>query len=190
MNHQDKILLILDLDETLIHATTTQLSSAPNFQVFKYLVYKRPFLEDFLTTCNQFFDLAVWSSASDDYVKEIVENIFPENLPLKFVWGRSRCTPKSQNQINEFGYYDGFDHYHYNKHLIKVKKQGYDLRRVLIVEDTPSKVANSYGNAIYIKEYKGEKEDNYLLLLSKYLLTLKDVENVRTLEKRGWEKRI
>jgi carboxy-terminal domain RNA polymerase II polypeptide A small phosphatase len=42
MNETDKKLLILDLDETLIHATSKKLSREPDFIVFDYFVYKRP----------------------------------------------------------------------------------------------------------------------------------------------------
>lgn len=47
---------------------------------------------------------------------------------------------------------------------------------------------NSYGNAIYPKEYKGEQKDKELLHLAKYLLTLQNEENLRIIEKRFWRK--
>ena len=71
-NMDPKILLILDLDETLIHATATKLSDDYAFQFFHYYVYKRPGLEAFLRSCAANFQLAVWSSASDDYVQQVV----------------------------------------------------------------------------------------------------------------------
>ena len=49
MGHE--ILLILDLDETLIHASAIEVREEADFQVFDYFVYKRPGLADFLTTC-------------------------------------------------------------------------------------------------------------------------------------------
>lgn len=180
----NRTLLILDLDETLIHATSQLLSHEPDFRVFTYGIYKRPHLDAFLEFSNANFDLAIWSSASDDYVKAVVESIVPVSIPLKFVWGRSRCTPKS-NALYEYSY-DWANHYKYTKQFKKIKKQGYDLRRVLIVDDTPSKVANSYGNAIYIKEFNGEPDDQELTHLMAYLETIKDLDNVRILEKRGW----
>lgn len=68
MLNSQKILLILDLDETLIHATSHKIRDDFDFQVFHYFVYKRPFLDEFIATCVEHFELAVWSSASDDYV--------------------------------------------------------------------------------------------------------------------------
>jgi RNA polymerase II subunit A small phosphatase-like protein len=187
---KEKILLILDLDETLIHATEKELSYPADFQVFGYYVYKRPYLEEFMLGCNQHFKLAVWSSASDDYVEEIVKQIMPTEIKLEFVWGRSRCTYCFDALTFESAQYaDYYSHYNYVKVLKKVKKRGYALERVLIVDDTPSKAKYNYGNVIYPSEYLGEEEDNELQLLLNYLITLKDIENVRTIEKRNWIRR-
>src|SRR3954465_14482517 len=119
----DKILLILDLDETLIHASVNELGRPADFQVFHYHVYRRPFLEDFLRGCQAHFQLAIWSSASDDYVEEIVKKIIPKDFPLQFIWGRSRCTYCLNTFSFESSPDDYFNHYHYTKVLKKVKNR-------------------------------------------------------------------
>jgi RNA polymerase II subunit A small phosphatase-like protein len=43
---------------------------------------------------------------------------------------------------------------------------------------------------IYPSEYLGEPDDNELQLLVEYLISLKDAENVRRIEKRNWKNRI
>jgi RNA polymerase II subunit A small phosphatase-like protein len=186
--NEEKILVILDIDETLLHATPNQLNRTADFKVFDYHIYLRPHLSTFLNKIKNDFLLAVWSSASDDYVELIVEKIIPKDIELKFVWGRSRCTPRRLLQVDDFGNYENryLDHYNYIKPLKKVKKRGYHIDKILIIDDTPHKSSANFGNAIYPKEYLGEVEDNELLLLSKYLKTLKDKINVRNIEKRGW----
>ena len=181
-------LLILDLDETLIHASPVKLGDDFAFQLFQYYVYKRPGLDEFLTACARIFQVAVWSSASDDYVQQVVERIFPEDMELKFVWGRSRCTPLSLPP-DEYGYYHaGFPgRYEYAKLLKKVKRLGFDAKRVLIVDDTPEKVQNCYGNIIYPIPFLGNPDDNELTLLVHYLHSLKEADNVRSIEKRQWQ---
>ncbi len=188
MLEKEKLLLILDIDETLIHATKNKLDRKEDFMVFNYHIYERPYLHDFFNEVKNNFHLAVWSSASDDYVEKIVNHIFPTDINLHFVWGRTRCKPKRLIDSDSFGNYNDRyrDHYNYIKPLKKVKKLGYKLERMIIVDDTPHKCIENYGNAIYSKEYLGEKEDTELLFLAKYLKTLKDVTNVRTIEKRGW----
>ena len=189
---QHKILLILDLDETLIHASRTELRTDFDFKISDYFVYKRPFLAEFLRFCAENFILAVWSSASDDYVAEVVKQIFPADIPLAFVWGRSRCTPIISPNVDLYGYHnmDITTGYEYAKILKKAKKQGFSFEKMLIVDDTPLKVANAYGNAIYPKMYEGAKDDDELVYLAQYLDTLKAVENVRRIEKRNWRNRL
>lgn len=59
-------LLILDLDETLIHATAEKLSIQEDFLFDKYFVYKRPHLDWFLSEISKHFKVGIWSSASDE----------------------------------------------------------------------------------------------------------------------------
>ena len=91
MGPDSPILLILDLDETLIHATEEPLGHDHDFAVGPYVVYRRPHLAEFLAACSTCFRLAVWSSASDDYVRDVVGRIVPSEIRLAFAWGRSRC---------------------------------------------------------------------------------------------------
>lgn len=179
MTEKSNKLLILDLDETLIHATETKLDMLEEFQFEQYYVYKRPHLDTFLENISKHFTVGIWSSADDDYVTEIVQNIIPSTIELKVVWGRSRCSIKRD--------YD-YDQYNFEKRLDKLKKQGFRLEQIIIVDDSPEKTRNNYGNAIYIKEFLGDKNDEELNFLFDYLLKLKTVENIRSIEKRGWRK--
>ena len=183
-----QILIILDLDETLIHATSKPHDENWDFEVFGYKVYKRPFLEEFLRELIKNFKVAVWSSASDDYVNEVVKYIFFENYPLEFIWGRSRCTYKlDYEKLEKEGYHDPYSHYEYIKRLSKLRKKGFKKDLILIIDDTPRKCMHNYGNAIYPTEFLGDKLDNELNLLSKYLIKFKDVSTVRNIEKRYWK---
>lgn len=185
----ERILVILDLDETLIYATQEPNDSSWDFEVGPYKVFKRPYLDQFLEELSKHFKVAVWSSASEDYVAEIVKNIFPPNYPLEFVWARPQCTRQLDYEAMEAdGYVDYHSHAVYVKILKKVKKKGYaPIEKMLIIDDTPRKAKYNYGNAIYPEEFKGNPQDNELALLIKYLMTLKEVENVRTISKRGWK---
>jgi carboxy-terminal domain RNA polymerase II polypeptide A small phosphatase len=190
MPNNQKKLLILDLDETIIHATRTELSREPDFMVFDYFVYKRPHLDTFLAMCSEIYQLAIWSSASDGYVEEVVKKIIPPTITLEFVWGRSKCTPKYPTEEDYFR--DSYDnqHYYYTKQLKKIKKRGFDLDRTLIVDDTPEKVKDNFGNAIYPIAFLGNLEDKELLLLLDYLKYLDRFDNVRKTEKRNWRRTI
>jgi carboxy-terminal domain RNA polymerase II polypeptide A small phosphatase len=179
MSDKSDKLLILDLDETLIHATANQVDIQEDHRFDKYFIYKRPHLDNFLINISSHFTLGIWSSAGDEYVNEIVKLITPAQVQFELVWGRSKCSLKRDNT---------FDTYFFSKKLDKLKSKGFKLEKILIVDDSPEKASNNYGNAIYIKQYVGDKTDTELLLLNDYLLTLKDVENVRQIEKRNWRK--
>ena len=181
-------LLILDLDETLIYATEQALERPADFRVANYHVYQRPFLTEFLERVRPHFELAGWSSAGDDYVREVVAQLFPADLSLAFVWGQSRCTYRRNWQRERMGYLGlpPGPTYHYVKPLKKLRRRGYRLEHLLIVDDSPHKSQDNYGNAIYPREFRGDLMDRELLGLSRYLLYLKSVGIVRSVEKRGW----
>jgi RNA polymerase II subunit A small phosphatase-like protein len=177
MEDKSNKLIILDLDETLIHATQIELDYPYDFKVDNYFIYQRPYLQDFLADISRHFSLGIWSSATDNYVNKIVQQLKSENFDFEIVWGRSKCSFKRDVT---------YDTSTFEKRLDKLKNKGFRLEQILIVDDSPSKARTNYGNAIYVKEFTGDKEDCELKFLYEYLLTFKKVENVRTIEKRRW----
>lgn len=171
------ILLILDIDETLLYASEKRLEQEPDSRVGPYFIYVRPYLQEFLQCCNEHFRLAVWSSSSADYLNAIVTAILPNELKLEFVWSRERCIQRFDGELQEI---------YYVKDLKKVRRMGFDLDRMLILDDTPKKVERNFGNAVYAKPYFGDPADSELRDLSRYLRSLALVPDVRRVEKRGW----
>lgn len=180
------ILLVLDLDETLIHAREEPLERPADYVVYDYHIYRRPLLAEFIDSSFQDFAVGIWSSASDEYVQAVVDLIVPEKHQLEFIWGRSRASLGRVKFDDGASFFDPWSHRHYLKPLTKLKRFGWPLERIIVVDDTPEKCARNYGNAIYPREYVGAIDDRELLLLGRYLATLKNAENVRCLEKRGW----
>lgn len=173
-------LLIFDLDETLFFATAVRLPQPESFRLGPYFVYKRPHVGEFLTFCAAHFDLAVWTASSEDYAVGAVAEVFGPETPLQFLWARSRCTYRTDQETRES---------YWVKDLRKIRKLGYHLERVLVIDDTARKHERNYGNLIQVRAFEGESHDDELALLWRYLETLVDVENVRTVEKRGWRNR-
>ena len=165
-------LLILDLDETLIHGKPGAVGA--DFQAAGIPVFIRPGARAFIEDMAAVFDLAVWTSASSDYAAEIVRELFTG--PLRFLWCRERCVRRFHPETYETAFV---------KDLKKVRRLGWDLANVLAVDDSPEKFARSYGNLIRIPPFTGEP-DEVLLLLSTYLKTLTHEPDVRRVEKRNW----
>jgi len=172
-------LLVLDLDETLIYATEDPLERKPDFEVGPYSVYKRPGLDEFLAEVSQHFQLAVWTSSTRLYAEPIVAKIFSLDAELRFVWSRDRCTRTFDPELQE---------HEYAKNLSKLKRQGYSLEHVLMVDDTPTKLSNHYGNLVRVEPFLGDPTDSELFHLANYLPTLAHVPNIRSVEKRYWRK--
>ncbi|QEG01425.1 NLI interacting factor-like phosphatase [Stieleria maiorica] len=170
-------LLILDLDETLIHGAESRLHRDADFKVGPFHIYMRPHLQAFFDSIARHFDVAIWSSASPDYVDGIASMLARFVTSWQFVWSRVRCVqrmdPEMMTKI-------------FIKDLRKVKRRGFDLDRVLMVDDTRHKVSRNYGNAIYIPPYEGKDEDAELPQLAKYVNSLRHEPNFRRIEKRGW----
>lgn len=177
----DKHLLILDLDETLIHGSEQSLERACDFQVGPYYLYRRPHLAEFLDTARTHFELAVWSSATEPYVNKVVQNLFSAVHELRFVWSQNRCTQRLHPELIE--------HY-WLKNLNKVKRLGVPLERVLMIDDSPEKLMQHYGNHLLVRPYVGATDDTELRDVLPFLKQLAAVENLRNVEKRHWRSQL
>lgn len=174
-------LIILDLDETLIYSSLEKLSSKEDFLVGDYFVYKRPNLDMFLKFIQNNFQLAVWSSSTSDYAEGIVKQLFLDQSILKFIWAREKCVSKLDIESRE---------QYWVKDLKKVKKLGFDLEKVLVIDDSPEKLQRNYGNHIPVIPFLGDPKDDELPRLINFLKKIKSLAIVRSIEKRNWRNSI
>jgi RNA polymerase II subunit A small phosphatase-like protein len=177
----ERLLLVLDLDETLMHATERPLLHAADHELPPYFLYRRPGLTEFIDTVSSGFRLAVWTSSSPGYARAVCQWIFPDPNRLEFVWASDRCTPTRDFDT---------DSWCQAKPLKKLKRLGYDLNRVLVVDDSPEKHTRNYGNLVQVAPFLGDPDDNELSHLAMYLTRLAAEPNVRRLEKRFWRRRL
>jgi Dullard-like phosphatase family protein len=182
-----KKLLILDLDETLIHTEkfpTNYLEEGEydfkypsSNKSYEYFTIKRPFLDEFLKYAFENFDVAVWTAAGKEYAENVVKNIGIDKSNLEFFYTEENCTIRLDYLTGD---------YYGEKNLNKIKKRGFDLEKVLIVDDIAKTAVHNYGNLIQIKPFTSNREDTELLKLISYLEKIKDAERFRSIEKRGW----
>jgi RNA polymerase II subunit A small phosphatase-like protein len=186
LNHDDgcvvsanmaHLLLILDLDETLIYSTEKPSNAPPDFCFGHFHVYRRPYLAEFLAFVQENFDLAVWSSATPGYVAGIVSELFANTDALRFVWAADRCTRRFDGETREE---------YWVKDFKKVKRNGISLSQVLVIDDTPEKHERNYGNLIRVQPFMGDPADDELVRLLPFLRHLASLNDVRIVEKRGW----
>jgi TFIIF-interacting CTD phosphatase-like protein len=104
------------------------------------------------------------------------------------VWTRDRCSIAYNYNYDLIDVH--YPQYYTRKPLKKVKRRGCELESIIVIDDTPKKWERSYGNLIAVKPFEGDKSDRELQYLLIYLDTLRDKENIRTIEKRWWREKI
>jgi len=186
-----KKLLILDIDETLVHTEVFYDQNPGNDYLhpgsydFKfessdgeaqYYVIKRPHLKEFLDWAFDNFKVAVWTAAGDIYAKKVLAGIGVDWRTLEFFYTKDNCTLKYDYETNQ---------YYGVKNLTKLRKK-YNLDEVLIVDDVDLTAVNNYGNLVHIKPFIYDRKDDELFKLKNYLEKIKDAKNFRSIEKRGW----
>jgi RNA polymerase II subunit A small phosphatase-like protein len=177
----DRLVLMLDLDETLIYASQIELDRPADFHAVGYHIYRRPHLQTFLDHALANFDVGVWTSSGRLYADAVVAALFPPQS-LRFLWSSERCSITRDWTTGE---------YLNRKRLQKLKRHGYRLERLLAIDDTPSKHIYNYGNLVRVREYLGEDQhDDELLHLMRYLERLASQPDMRKIEKRRWRERI
>jgi carboxy-terminal domain RNA polymerase II polypeptide A small phosphatase len=175
-----KQLIVLDLDETLIHATQDIIDNY-DFRIQDFYVKKRPHLEKFLHYCNDNFEIGIWTSSTENYAQAIIENILPEIITPIFIWSRERCTIDTNKDTEEREYI---------KDLKKVKKLGFSLDNIVAVDDSPEKLKRQYGNLIRIKPFYDDLNDQELHKLTLFLPNILNTKDIRKLEKRNWRNKV
>jgi len=173
-------LLVLDLDETLIHARDRDdpdLVWTPDATIDEFRVYRRPGVERFLeAVLDRFEAVGVWTAASGDYAALMLDTIVDRGR-LRFVYTRERCTQRRDLELDE----------HYAvKDIRKLDGFGFDKARILFVDDKPRVLERSYANLVAIPPFTGDPDDRRLAQLLEYLEQLGPLDDVRPVDKRRW----
>ncbi len=114
---RSKMLIVLDLDETLIHSSERLLERSPDFIIDEFFVYKRPYLDAFLDHLFGRFEVGVWTSGGAEYAEAVATHMLgPRRAALQFFFTRSRCTRRYDPEMHQ---------YYYPKDLKKVKRLGF-----------------------------------------------------------------
>ena len=152
-------LLILDLDETLIHTTREWIGYSPDFTCEGHgFIFIRPGFSEFIAEIRSYFDVAVWTAGTKDYLECVTSNLF-RNVNLSFAWCRDHCVVDTYSNGDPL----------FLKELNKIERKGYNLRNVLAIDDRPEALKNYPDNLISIKPFYGDREDSELAELANYL---------------------
>lgn len=186
-------LLILDIDHTLICSQLKSPNPSPHdFEIERYYVNKRPYLDTFLDWCFKTFDVGIWTAANEEYATGILLNILREQHKPIFVYTEKECGTERMiiRKGNKRTRYDVTI-----KNIEKVRwkewnGRKYQVRDILIVDDTPDTFMWNPGNGIEVKGFYGDSTDDELIYLRKYLESLLHEVEVHRIDKTKWRKKI
>ena len=139
-----KYSLVLDLDETLVHYIEEE---------NKAYVQVRPYADFFLNEMAKYFELIIFTAASEDYA-DIVLNELDKNKVIKYKLYR-----KHTEQVNGIFVKD-------------LKKIGRDLDKTLIVDNNKDNFSLQPENGLHTCSFIGDQNDDELYNLSEDLMKI------------------
>ncbi|MEI8203313.1 MAG: HAD family hydrolase [Bacteroidota bacterium] len=149
-----KRLIILDIDETFLHSTYSNLKRDADFSFKERQVYLRPGLSVFMDFCFENFDVAVWTSAKAEYAKYVLKRIAKDLTKFKFIWTRKDCDKDYK--------WNGFsEDVVYVKNLNKIA--AYPIHQITIIDDKTLNIFPVNADIIGIDEYFGSETDDALM---------------------------
>ena len=170
-------LLVLDLDETLVH---THLSPdhcenptyefTGEFMSSQYHIYTstRPYLNNFLETMSKLYDIVIFTASQKVYADTILDTIDPSGRLFK------------KRYYQEHWIKSG-DFYIKNLDIL-----GHDLARTVLIDDEPHLPVTQVDNVIKIKEWINDPNDTELKDLIPMLTRLASTSDVRKIINHNW----
>lgn len=163
---KNKICLVLDLDETLVHSSFLSIPHADfRFQIgpednpVGVFVCIRPGAERFLKELSSLYELVVFTASCQPYADPVIDYIDPGRA-VKYRLYRESCTDFGGNFV---------------KDLSRLNRK---LERIIIIDNSPTAYLLQPYNAIAISSWFDEPMDNELLLILDFLKQSYRVRNI------------
>lgn len=172
-----KLLVVLDVDETLVHCEDatgdedrTHDAIKPDFEIDSYHVFKRPFLDRFLELAFKHFFVGIWSAANHDYVHAIAARILQPTQVPEFIFTKEQTVVmKSYGGVTKIK-------------PLEAISENLDFASVVMIDDNPLAFRHNQDNGIRIVPFNNpqqQQDDKALSEMLRLLQALKDVGDVR-----------
>mmetsp|Transcript_2076 Transcript_2076/g.4273 ORF Transcript_2076/g.4273 Transcript_2076/m.4273 type:complete len:556 (-) Transcript_2076:134-1801(-) len=159
--------LVLDLDETLVHSSFRAVPGADfvipvQIEDVVHFVYvaKRPGVDEFLAEMAKYYEIVVYTASLNKYADPLLDLLDP-NRVIRTRLFRESCV-----------FYEG----NYVKDMSLLNR---DLSQAIIIDNSPSSYLFHPENAIDCSSFIDDPNDRELDQIGKFLIGIKDVEDVR-----------
>ena len=164
--------VVLDLDETLIHASSS--ISSPDYVISRILsdnsnlnirVSVRPYARDFLRILSELAEIIIFTASLKPYADPILDLLDPKHEYISSKYYRESCIYHPSGFV---------------KDLTILRR---NLKDVLIVDNLATSFMKQKENGILIPSWYGDKSDTELLKLLKNLRKMLLYDDVRQCDK-------
>jgi Dullard-like phosphatase family protein len=159
--------LVLDLDETLIHATfkrPAQYDFEVNFSIgvagFRVYIQKRPGFDQFIQSIAFWFDVYIFTASVPEYAIPVVAKLIPE-FPVSNILHRGYCS-----NVNGFVAKD-----------LSIFER--DLSHIILVDDSPMSFQLQPENGLLVPKWTGGKDEALMSFVVPVLWKCQNSADVR-----------
>ncbi|PWN37997.1 uncharacterized protein FA14DRAFT_166916 [Meira miltonrushii] len=166
IHHSPKV-LVLDLDETLIHSTSRigvrphQVEVVLDGRSIIYHVYKRPHVDTFLRKVASWYHVVVFTASVQEYADPVIDWLDQGRGLISGRLFRESCTFRNGSYYKNLAFVDS------------------DLSRVCLVDNSPASYMINQANGIPIEGWTHDPSDEALLDLLPVLDSLRFASDVR-----------
>jgi len=148
--HANKVTLVLDLDETLVHYVEDEESA--------YILI-RPGAENFLEELHKHYELVIFTAATQDYA-DFVLNELDKNKRISYrLYRQHTCQNEYSNNIKD------------------LSKLGRDINKTIIIDNVKDNFQLQKENGLHIKDFYDDVNDTELIDILPDMINLATREN-------------